>query len=276
MKELSKKQKILRISLVVGIIVLVLGVSYLALRLTGAWEKINSAEKIKKFILSLGNWGRVAFVLLQFLQVTFLPIPAVITTIAGSLIYGPLQASFLSLAGILLGSFFAFFLGKTFGRKIVVFMVGEKTCQKWFKFLSQGKYAFFIMMLLPIFPDDILCLVAGLTDMSWLFFAITNFISRPIAIFMTCYLGSGNVIPYHGWGLVVWAVLVAIAIVLIVLSIKFRVRIENFISKIIKRKSRENSQKKDVEISEKLENNSEKEEKINSEIKNSENTEITG
>lgn len=242
MEELSKKQKILRTILVFGIITLVLGLLFLVLKLTGAWEEINSAEKIKNFILSLGFWGRLVFVLMQFLQVTFIPLPAAITTIAGALVYGPLEAALLSVAGIFLGSVFAFFLGRTFGRKLVEFMVGKETCQKWIKILSEGKYAFFVMMLLPIFPDDILCLVAGLTDMSWTFFGVTNLISRPIAIFMTCYLGSGSIIPYHGWGLAVWAVLVLIAIGVLVLSIVYRNQIENFMSNLFKKKTKNESE----------------------------------
>ena len=68
MEEPSKKQKILRTILVAGIIFLVLGLLFLVLKLTGAWENINSAEKIKEFILGLGFWGRFVFVLMQFLQ----------------------------------------------------------------------------------------------------------------------------------------------------------------------------------------------------------------
>jgi uncharacterized membrane protein YdjX (TVP38/TMEM64 family) len=271
MNELTKKQKILRTILVCGIIILVLGLLFLVLKLTGAWEKINSAEKIKDFILGLGFWGRFVFVLMQFLQVTFIPIPAAITTIAGALVYGPLEAALLSLAGIFLGSLFAFFLGRVFGRKLVEFMVGKKTCQKWMEILSEGKYAFFVMMLLPIFPDDILCLVAGLTDMSWTFFGVTNLISRPIAIFMTCYLGSGHIIPFHGWGLAVWAVLILITIAVLVLSIVYRNQIENFMKNLFKKKTK-NQEKNSQENNKINEVENEKIEKI----ENAENTINTG
>ena len=203
--------------------------SYFIFKWTGIWEYINSVDKIRGLILSLGFWGRLAFVFLQFLQVTFLPIPSAVSTLAGVLVFGPLQASLLSLSGIMLGSVLAFWLGRRFGRKLVSFMVGEETCHKWTNFLTNAKYSFVVMMLLPIFPDDILCLVAGLTDMSWLFFVVTNLISRPLAIFLTCYLGSGSIIPFHGWGLAVWAFfLVAVAVVLY-LSFRYRQAIEDFV-----------------------------------------------
>ena len=228
-KPMSKKRKIIHTSIVVFVITAILVLSYFIFKWTGIWEYINSVDKIRGLILSLGFWGRLAFVFLQFLQVTFLPIPSAVSTLAGVLVFGPLQASLLSLSGIMLGSVLAFWLGRRFGRKLVSFMVGEETCHKWTNFLTKEKYSFVVMMLLPIFPDDILCLVAGLTDMSWLFFVVTNLISRPLAIFLTCYLGSGSIIPFHGWGLAVWAFfLVAVAVVLY-LSFRYRQAIEDFV-----------------------------------------------
>lgn len=234
--ELTTKKKVLRSILVFGGFVLFFGGSFLILYLTGAWETVNSVDKIRSFFQGLGFWGRLVFVIAQFLQVTIIPIPSTILTIAGSIIFGPLQASLLSLSGILLGSAFAFFLGRVFGQKVVNFMVGKETCEKWVKFLTKCKYSFFIMMLLPMFPDDILCLVAGLTDMSWTFFMVVNLVSRPIGVFLTCYLGSGNLIPYHGWGLAVWTVILLVVGVLIFLTTKYEERIEKFMLKLFRKK----------------------------------------
>lgn len=235
-KPLTKKRKIIRSIIVTVIIVAIVVLAYYILVWTGVWEYINSVDKIRELILSLGFWGRFAFVLLQFLQVTFLPIPSTISTLAGVLIYGPLQAALLSLAGIMLGSILAFWLGRQFGRKLVVFMVGEETCKKWTDFLTNAKYSFVVMMVLPIFPDDVLCLVAGLTNMTWKFFVLTNLIARPIGIFMTCYIGSGELIPYHGWGLVAWAFIIVFVAILLYLTFKYRPQIENFLKTKFKSK----------------------------------------
>lgn len=238
-KELSLKAKILRTILVCVIIAGIVVLGYYILRWTGVWEQINSVEKLQNIILSWGFWGRFGFVMLQLLQVTFIPLPSTVTIIAGTLVYGPLQASLLSLAGILLGSMLAFLLGKVFGKKLVVFMVGEKTCEKWVNFLSNAKYSFFVMMMLPIFPDDVLCLVAGLTKMSWTFFTVTNLIARPIGIFTVSYFGSGHLIPYHGWGLIVWAILIVLIIAVLILSYKYQKQIENFLLNLFKNKKKE-------------------------------------
>ena len=156
--------------------------------------------------------------------------------IAGTLVYGPIQASLLSLSGILLGSALAFYLGKTFGKKLVIFMVGKEASEKWTKFLDNGKYSYVIMMLLPFFPDDVLCLVAGVTNMTWPFFIITQFLTRPIGIIVTAYFSSGEIIPYHGWGLIVWAIIIVLTVVSLILTTKYKDKIEGFMNKLFKKK----------------------------------------
>lgn len=210
---------------------------YLILLYTGWWEKLNSVDKLKKEILDLGIYGRVFFIFLQVVQVAFLPIPSPLIVVAGSLIYGPFQASLLSLAGILLGSAMAFSIGRVFGKKVVIFMVGKENEEKWSKFLSNAKYSFVLMMLLPLFPDDVLCMIAGLTDMSWTFFMVTQLVTRTIGVFTMSYLSAGDIIPYHGWGLYVWAFIGLLSLLAIYLTTKYNKQIEAFIYKLFKKKN---------------------------------------
>ena len=233
---MTKKAKVLRMLFVFGTTALICVGIFLLLYFTGLWDDLNSVEKLRNLILKTGFWGRLVFLILQFLQVTFIPIPSTILTIAGAIAFGPLQGSLLSLAGILLGSAVAFLLGRSFGRKLVIFMVGKESEEKWVRYLSRAKFSFVIMMILPMFPDDILCLVAGLTDMSWTFFMLTNIIARPIGIFLTSFLGSGDFIPYAGWGLFVWGGILVFAGVLIYLSTKYQKEIEKKIVFFIKQR----------------------------------------
>ena len=222
----------------------------------------SSTESIKAFIQSAGAWGIVVFFVIQFLQVVILPIPAALTTIAGALIFGPTTAMLVSLSAILLGSFVAFFIGRYLGEKVVVWIIGKEACEKYSKLLyEKGKYLFFLMMLFPFFPDDILCMIAGMTTMSLKFFTITVLIARPLAIIPTCYLGGGSIIPYSGWGLVVWGILIVLMVVLIFLSYKYQDKIEKFVLKMsdkISRKSKQQSQKTEKEKNDVIENQNKK------------------
>lgn len=206
---------------------------YWVLILCGLKEIFSSAEALQEAVAATGAWGMVVYVLIQFLQVTFIPLPAMVTTLAGTALFGPFTASILSLVGIMLGSVFAFWLGDKFGEKICVWIAGKEATEKYSKLLyEKGKYLFFLMMLFPLFPDDVLCLIAGMTSMSFRYFFITIILTRPIGIFMTCYLGSGQIIPYSGWGLIVWGIIIAIMLVLFICAYKFQPQIEERLGKI--------------------------------------------
>ena len=215
------------------IVVAVVTWGYFALESFGLLEILSSKEALQDAIASTGAWGMLVYVLLQFLQVTFIPLPAMLTTIVGTLMFGPLLATVLSFIGIMSGAIFAFWLGDKFGEKLVVWIAGKEQTEKYSKMLfDKGKYVFFLMMLFPLFPDDILCLVAGMTTMSFRFFLTTIFLTRPIGIIMTCYLGSGEIIPFHGWGLIVWGILIIAMAILFICSYKYQSKIEDFLGKI--------------------------------------------
>ncbi len=223
------KQKIIKLTIIIVALILIFLAIYLPLELTGTLEKIDSAEKLKDVILSFGAYSYIIFFIIQFLQTTLIPIPAAVTTVAGTLLFGPWITLGISFLAVFSGSLFAFFLGKKIGRRLVVWVAGEKTTLKWEEKLRQGKFVYFLMMLLPLFPDDILCIVAGTVNMSYRFFIITNLITRPITIATTCFLGSGQLIPYSGWGIPVWIVLIIICLVLFYVSYKYQSQIEKFV-----------------------------------------------
>ena len=231
----QNKIKISKIFLLIGITVILVLLFYLALRYSGLWDRFDSAEEISAFIKSTGIYGIAVFFALQFLQVTILPLPGFVTTVAGSVVFGPLTTSLCSSVAIILGSLFAFFLGRRYGTKLLKWCVGEEDCKKYKALLTECKYAFFLMMLFPFFPDDILCLVAGVTNMSTKFFVITNLITRPIAVFCTCYIGSGYLIPFKGWGIYVWIVIGILTVISFLLTTKYQSNIEDFFVKLDKK-----------------------------------------
>lgn len=226
------KTKLIKIAIILVALAAIALAIYLPLELTGVIDKIDSAEKLRQIIAGGGAYSYVIFIVIQFLQVTFLPLPAVVTTVAGSLVFGPWLTFGLSLLAVFAGSLFAFFLGKKIGHRLIVWVAGEKETAKWEEKLSRGKLIFFLMMLLPIFPDDILCIVAGAIGMSYGFFIFTNLVTRPISIGLTCFFGSGEIIPYSGWGIPVWIVLVILMAILFYLSYRYQPQIENAVVKL--------------------------------------------
>lgn len=195
-------------------------------------------ERIVEIINSSGSFGKIVYILLQVLQVTLLPLPAVIFYVPGAVIWGPLTATLLASIGVLTGCAISFFIGRIFGKKVAIWIIGKEQTEKYCEILGKnGKIPFVIMQILPFFPDDILCIIAGLSNMSFTFFIISMAIIRPIIIAVYCFFGSGVIIPFSGWGIPVWIAIFAVIIAVSVIYFKNREKIETFItSKFRKRK----------------------------------------
>ncbi len=205
--------------------------TYFILKHTGWLGKFTNIQELKTIILSSGFWSYCVFVVLQFLQVTILPLPAMVTSIVGVIIFGPVICFILSTLSIIAGSIFAYFLGKLFGMKLLYWAIGKENTQKFQVKLEKGKFVFFLMMLFPFFPDDILCILAGVINMDFKFFFFTNLITRPIGLFCLCFIGTGIIIPFHSWGIFIWIIIALILTFAFIFFIKRKSKIEAFFIK---------------------------------------------
>ncbi len=203
---------------------------------TGFFLIVESSESLTKYLEETGAWMPILYIILQYLQVIILPIPSVVSTVAGVALFGAFKTVLYSLVGIILGSFTAFLIGRKLGYKAVGWMVGDENLKNWQKKIK-GKDNFFltIMFLLPFFPDDVLCFIAGLSLISFKYFSGIIIISRVFIVTATCY--SMNFIPYNTWwGLLIWAILIAAIIVLFMFIYKNMNKIQKYLNKRFKKK----------------------------------------
>ena len=205
------------LSLLNGLSAVVL-VSYIALYYSGVLAKINNVEELRKFVKESGQWGVLVLFGLTLLQVVVLPIPAAVTILIGVLMYGPTVSFIVSTVGTITGSIICFLLGKFFGYKVVAWIIGDEKTKKYADFINEkGKIPFIVMLLFPFFPDDILCMAAGLTKMTFKFFIVTVVLTRPIMIAFISYFGTGEIIPFNSWGIPVWIGIFVFAVALLYL-----------------------------------------------------------
>ena len=203
-------------------------------------DAIDSDEKklehIIKLIQSTGPYGKIVFVLLQILQVIVLPLPALLCYVSGVMIYGSLEAFILSSIGVFIGSMICYAIGKFCGRGVVHWLAGDKM-DKYLQILSnRGKGPFIIMQILPFFPDDVLCILAGVTNMNFWFYLVVMILIRPLVIAIYCFFGSGSIIPFSGWGIPVWIVIFVIFGIIGILTYKYQDKIDNlFMTKKVKK-----------------------------------------
>ena len=177
--------------------------------------------------------------LLMFAQVTIIPMPAmpifafcINTTLVA---YGSdfmdlfsLRTLFFVLyvtSACLTGAICAYLLGRFGGKKAVKWIAGEEEeYQLWCNKLNckAGKWIYAATVLLPIFPDDIICIVVGSIKMDFKFYIIVNAINRFIGsycilLFMRMpYINnffSSTVNGGFPWALLAYSILFILSIV---------------------------------------------------------------
>ena len=197
----------------------------------------------KNNIENSGIFAPLVYVIISFLQVSFIPIPSTVTIVIGCYLFGGVKAFIYSYIGIMLGSLVSFYLGRKLGRKFVSWLVGDEL--KIDKYISRLKgkenIVLFFMFLFPFFPDDILCALAGVLPIKWKTFIIMQVITRMTTIGGNILLLSGEIIPFSGWGIPVLILLGVLSIIIFILSIKYSEKINDFFSNfslriVIKRK----------------------------------------
>lgn len=210
-------------SLIGFITAIIVFAGYLIALRNGWLDTFSDKEAMQKFISEYDGYAIAVFVMVQFLQVTVLPLPSTITTLAGIAVFGVWKTVLYSSIGIIAGSMFAFFLGRTFGVKLIIWICGSKMFAKYRQFV-EGKdvLLLYAMFLLPFFPDDLLCLIAGLGTMSYRSFFAMMLITRPLGALWVAGVFKGAVsVPFRGWGLAVWAVIILCTATIFVLLYKY-------------------------------------------------------
>ncbi len=229
-----KKQSAYRLTVCSLIFIDICAGVFFALCATGMLGTVNSVDKLREYISGAGSLAALIYISFCFLQVVLLPVPGSVAVAVGVAMFGPLKCTVYSFIGIVLGSFVAFITGRMVGYKAVCWIVGKDSLDKWLEKLKGKDYLILsIMFLLPMFPDDILCFVAGLSSMTWRYFVIMIIITRAISVVSTSY--SFELIPFNTWwGILIWAILAALVVLSFWLVLKYSDKIDGFIKSKLK------------------------------------------
>ena len=197
-----------------------------------AFEIVFSINAVNDFfgglIENAGSWTYVVIWLIMFLQVTVLNIPAyTVLSACASIGIETLSWQYILvvLSAYITGCILAYWLGRWFGVKAVRWCAGgQEDFDKWSGFINKkGKWWYFLTVLFPFFPDDLLCIVAGSVKFNFGYYTAMNFVGRGIGLVSTILalkllsLGGGD-FPFM---VIVWCVaFVGEIIALIVLQKK--------------------------------------------------------
>ena len=224
----SRRTKILLWALTAAI----LGGSLWALYATGFFQAAGSPEAMGEYIARCAPWSHLAYFGIQLASVIVAPIPSNITAAAGAWLFGLWPAFLLTWGAVVLGSALVFTLARVLGQQFAGQFVGEKLSDKYLDLLRRKRDVFLALaFLFPFFPDDLLCILAGLTDISFKRFLLLVVAARPWGLLVACMVGSATVaIPWWGMGLLGIG-----GLALFLLALKYGDRLEDALIDRLKR-----------------------------------------
>ena len=191
-----------------------LGGCVYALYATGFFETLHSKQAMEAYIAKFSPWSHLMYFLIQLVSVIIAPIPSNITALVGAVMFGFLPAFLLTWGAVVLGSVIVFLLARG---------LGQKVSDKYLEVIQRKRDVFlFLAFLFPFFPDDLLCILAGLTDLSLKRFLVLCLVARPWGLLVACGVG-GSALTIPPWGM---ALIGLVGLALFVVALRYGDQVE--------------------------------------------------
>ena len=168
---------------------------------TGFFQAMSSLAAMRDYIDRLAPYSHLAYFLIQLLSVILAPIPSNITAAGGALLFGMWPAFLLTAGAVVLGSIVVFWLARVLGQSFAGRFVSQKISDKYLDLIRRKRDVFLVLVFLfPFFPDDLICILAGLTDIGFLRFLVIVLLTRPWGLLVASAVGS-SVISIPLWAM---------------------------------------------------------------------------
>lgn len=169
---------------------------------SGFFQAARSLDGLRAYIVHFAPYSHLAFFLVQLLSVILAPIPSNITAAAGGVLFGTWPAFLLTFGAVAAGSLLVFWLARALGRDFADRLVSRRLSEKYQDVLRTKAPVFLVLaFLFPFFPDDMLCILAGLTDISLRRFTLIVLLTRPWGLLFASALG-GSTLDLPPWVMV--------------------------------------------------------------------------
>ena len=175
------KLKVFTILKFLMLILIVAGIpAYILIFQRDLLSQFRSYEDVILYMRSFKGISALVFVIAQILQVVISVLPGEVFEIAAGSLFGFPLGLLLTFIGVFLGSAAAYTIARFLGRDAVQMIVGESRMQEYMdKLNSERAYIIvFILYLLPGIPKDILCYLAGISNMKFKPFVVISSVAR--------------------------------------------------------------------------------------------------
>lgn len=184
-------------------------------------------EELRALVDSYEPFGFVILFVLQISQVILAPLPGQVVGAAFGSIYGPILGFLFGWLGNVVATVIVLYIAKRFGRPAVEKLAGEESVQKYQEFIgSADVFPFVVLVVLPGVPDDVVCYVAGLSNINFTRLLVAISVARAPGLLVLSVFGDSLV--QSDWK-IVGAILVFVVVFTVVVGWKYD-EITNYLS----------------------------------------------
>lgn len=189
---------------------------------------------VREYLLSLGNWGYLVYVVLFLLSIP-LPIPSTPVAIAGGYVFGIVLGTALTILAALIGASIAFYLVRYYGEPLLEKVVSKHHLHHFMHiFKKRGLNGAIIAYAIPVFPSDSINFMLGLSKIRYHTFLLVVIIgSLPRYILITAF--GQELLTGFTWKTIIVPILVAVYLLVAI----FREKIKKVIFKELRELEKE-------------------------------------
>jgi uncharacterized membrane protein YdjX (TVP38/TMEM64 family) len=181
-------------NLMIALFILIIGLIYRQ-ELVAYLQIITDQQAVSAYLKEFGLLGPVVLSVLLIAQVFVAVIPGHALIVASGYIYGTLGLAVVIFSTVL-GSQIAFWMSRRYGRQFIYRVAPPQVISQWEKTgRYQGTVFYFLTFVLPIFPSDLMCYVAGLSVISPRRFFMANLTGRTCCALFLALIGIYGLKP---------------------------------------------------------------------------------
>lgn len=191
-KGISKSTVIKFVLLSLAIIVLLVYLAWDVIANGPLMQLLSNRDELILVMDKMGIWAPLLYISLQILQTVVAPIPGQVVGGVGGFLFGNWGILWTTI-GSVIGFWLVFCIARRFGRPLLEKIFKKSLIDK-FDFIINARGAAFIIFaifLLPGFPDDVVCYIAGLTKLSIKKLMLISILGRFPTIVITNMIGAG-------------------------------------------------------------------------------------
>lgn len=133
-------------------------------------------EKIVHFVKEKGHYAFAVYLLIFAIKPFFVIAPSNLISVAGGLLFGPVEGFILSMIGFFISGTVAFYLSQFLGKDFVQSIVGDRLVKLDDNLNKNGFKILFLLRLPPILPYDPLSYACGFTNIKYSTFILASVI----------------------------------------------------------------------------------------------------